>query len=218
MVQDHKSHPGFYSRLFLVPKPNNKWRPVIDLSALNRHLIFPHFQMKTSTSIRNSLQKCEWVTSIDLTDAYYHLPLKRKFHSGFEGIQGNSEFSSDSSVPVFRRLVESGSSKLLCLRKSINLVNLVIFLGFLPNFPKSLWFQLRIFNFWAKCTICFRDWFSHLRKDFFQDRQFLIYRNKVSKAVDVFDRPTAGYNVTSSFKPVKGSSIAVGTQSKLEVV
>jgi len=22
--------PGFYSRIFLVPKPGNKWRPVID--------------------------------------------------------------------------------------------------------------------------------------------------------------------------------------------
>ena len=26
---------GFYSRLFLVPKPGNRWRPVIDLSSLN---------------------------------------------------------------------------------------------------------------------------------------------------------------------------------------
>ena len=26
---------GFYSRLFLVPKPGNRWRPVIDLTSLN---------------------------------------------------------------------------------------------------------------------------------------------------------------------------------------
>jgi hypothetical protein len=31
--------PGFYSRLFLVPKKNGKMRPVIDLSVLNQHLI-----------------------------------------------------------------------------------------------------------------------------------------------------------------------------------
>ena len=29
---------GFYSRLFLVPKPHQKWRPVIDLSRLNTFL------------------------------------------------------------------------------------------------------------------------------------------------------------------------------------
>jgi len=32
--------PGFYSRIFLVPKPGNKWRPVIDLKNLNRYLIY----------------------------------------------------------------------------------------------------------------------------------------------------------------------------------
>ena len=29
---------GFFSRLFLVPKPNKQWRPVIDLSLLNNYI------------------------------------------------------------------------------------------------------------------------------------------------------------------------------------
>ena len=29
---------AFFSRLFLVPKPNNKLRPVLDLSLLNKYL------------------------------------------------------------------------------------------------------------------------------------------------------------------------------------
>ena len=29
---------GFFNRLFLVPKPNNKWRPILDLSNLNPFL------------------------------------------------------------------------------------------------------------------------------------------------------------------------------------
>ena len=53
---------GFYSRLFLVPKPGNCWRPVIDLNSLNKFLTVPEFRMG------------EWVTSIDLTDAYLHVP------------------------------------------------------------------------------------------------------------------------------------------------
>ena len=64
----------FYSRLFLVPKPGNRWRPVIDLSALNKFLAIPKFKMETPESIRASLRKGEWVTSIDsLTPTYMYL-------------------------------------------------------------------------------------------------------------------------------------------------
>ena len=38
---------GFYSRLFLVPKPGNRWRPVIDLSCLNKFLAISKFKMET---------------------------------------------------------------------------------------------------------------------------------------------------------------------------
>ena len=81
---------GFYSRLFLVPKPGNRWRPVIDLSALNKFLGIPKFKMETPESIRTSLRKGEWVTSIDLTDACLHVPIHTqsqkylRFH--FQGV------------------------------------------------------------------------------------------------------------------------------------
>ena len=42
---------GFYSRLFLVPKPGKRWRPVIDL--------IPTFKMETAENIRDSLQEGE---------------------------------------------------------------------------------------------------------------------------------------------------------------
>ena len=73
--------PGFYSRLFLVPKKDS-WRPVIDLSHLNSFLKIPKFKMETPESVRSAIQKGEWVTSIDLTDAYLHVPIhqnSRKF-------------------------------------------------------------------------------------------------------------------------------------------
>ena len=66
---------GYYSRLFLVPKPMKRWRPVIDLSMLNNHLHVPTFKMETAESIRKSIRQGEWVTSIDLTDAYFHVPI-----------------------------------------------------------------------------------------------------------------------------------------------
>ena len=66
---------GFYSRLFLVPKPHQRWRPVIDLSRLNTFLHVEKFKMETPESIRTSLVPGEWVSSIDLLDAYLHIPI-----------------------------------------------------------------------------------------------------------------------------------------------
>ena len=50
---------GYYNRLFLVPKPFKRWRPVIDFSILNSHLHVPTFNMETAESIRKSIQKGE---------------------------------------------------------------------------------------------------------------------------------------------------------------
>ena len=66
---------GFYSRLFLVPKPHQRWRPVIDLSRLNTFLHLEKFKMETPESIRTSLMPGEWVSSLDLLDAYLHIPI-----------------------------------------------------------------------------------------------------------------------------------------------
>ena len=64
---------GFYNWLFLVPKPNNRWRPILDLSKLNEFLKTQSFKMETPEIIRTSLQAGEWVTSIDFNDAYFHI-------------------------------------------------------------------------------------------------------------------------------------------------
>ena len=89
---------GFYSHLFLVPKPGNRWRPVIDLSCLNKFLAISKFKMETPESIRASLRKNEWVTSIDLTDAYLHIPIQP--HS--KSTSGSTTKASLTSSPAFR--------------------------------------------------------------------------------------------------------------------
>ena len=71
-------------------QPGNRWRPVIDLSSLNKFLAIPKFKMETPESIRASLRKGEWVTSIDLANAYLHIPIHTqsqkylRFH--FQGV------------------------------------------------------------------------------------------------------------------------------------
>ena len=69
---------GFFNRLFLVPKPNNKWRPILDLSKLNLFLKAKKFKMETPETIRTSLQQGDWVTSIDFKDAYFHIPIQEQ--------------------------------------------------------------------------------------------------------------------------------------------
>ena len=48
---------------------------MIDLSILNSHLHVPTFKMETAESIRKLIRQGEWATSIDLTDAYFHVPI-----------------------------------------------------------------------------------------------------------------------------------------------
>ena len=117
---------GFYSRLFLVPKPGNRWRPVIDLSSLNKFLVIPKFKMETPESIRASLRKGEWVTSIDLTDAYLHVPIHthsqkylRFHHKGVTYQFVSLPFGLATAPLVFTSLVKE--VKLLALQKGIRL-------------------------------------------------------------------------------------------------
>lgn len=81
LVSDVTSQ-GFYSRLFVVPKPGGKWRPVIDLSSLNAFIDPPKFRMETAAAVRNSVRPGEYAISLDLSDAYLHVPIapsSRKF-------------------------------------------------------------------------------------------------------------------------------------------
>ena len=117
---------GFYSRLFLVPKPGNRWRPVIGHSSLNQYLTVLKFKMETPESIRTSLRQGECVTSIDLSDAYLHIPIhpqSRKFlrfHHKETSYQFTSlPFGLATAPLVFTSLVKE--VKLLALKQDIRL-------------------------------------------------------------------------------------------------
>ena len=71
-----RSSLAFYNRLFLVPKPNRKWRPIFDLSKLN--LFLATFKMETPETIRLSVQKGEWVMLLDFSDVYFHIPIAQR--------------------------------------------------------------------------------------------------------------------------------------------
>ena len=53
----HQPSVGFYSRLFLVRKGTGGWRPVIDLSSLNRFVTLTKCTMETVSSVLGSIRK-----------------------------------------------------------------------------------------------------------------------------------------------------------------
>ena len=72
--------PGFYSRLFVVPKKDGGFRPIINLKLLNKqYLDPPYFRMDTAKDVGLLLQEGDWAASIDLRDAYFHVPISRRF-------------------------------------------------------------------------------------------------------------------------------------------
>ena len=150
---------GFYSRLFLVPKPGNRWRPVIDLSSLNKFLAIPKFMMETPESIQASLRKGEWVTSIDLTDAYLHVPIHthsqkylRFHHKGvtYQFVSLPFGLALQQGIRLHHYLDDwliRAPSKEKCHSQTQALLSLVKDLGFVVNLKKSELHPSQSFDF-----------------------------------------------------------------------
>ena len=66
---------GFYSTFFQVPKKTGDMRPVINLRPLNRYLRKQHFKMDSLTTVLNLVKQGDWAISLDLKDAYMHIPI-----------------------------------------------------------------------------------------------------------------------------------------------
>ena len=71
----HGDLGGHYSLLFPVPKKGGKWRGVLDLRQLNDQLAKEHFKMEGLHTVRETLRQGDWMTSLDLQDAYNHIPM-----------------------------------------------------------------------------------------------------------------------------------------------
>ena len=58
---------------FLVPKKDNKWRAVIDLTYSNSYSPKIHFKMEGIKEVRDLVRLFDFMITIDLKDAYLHL-------------------------------------------------------------------------------------------------------------------------------------------------
>ena len=105
--------PGFYSRLFLVRKATGEWRPIIDLSSLNVFVHCTSFTMETPRSILRALHQGQWLTSLDLKDAYFHIgidPADRHYlrfcHNGTAWQFTVLPFGLSTSPRVFTKILK----------------------------------------------------------------------------------------------------------------
>ena len=60
----------FLSPIFLVPKKDGSYRPVINPRPLNRHIEQVHFKMESLGMMKDLLRQDDWMASVDLKDAY----------------------------------------------------------------------------------------------------------------------------------------------------
>ena len=64
--------------MFVVPKKDGGWRPIINLRKLNAFLSVSHFKMESINSVKDVIQENDYMGKIDLKDAYLTVPVWEK--------------------------------------------------------------------------------------------------------------------------------------------
>lgn len=161
-----ETQSGFYSTLFLVKKKSGKMRPVINLRPLNRYLRKQHFKMETMTKVLNLVKQGDWSFSLDLSDAYLHIPIfpKHRKYLRFcvQGVVYQFKvlcFGPTSAPRVFTKIISVvaaylrkrgirmtiylddwftvNQQKKMLVQDQEEMINLLVRLGFIINVEKS---------------------------------------------------------------------------------
>ena len=76
LTQCVREQGDFLSNIFLRPKNDGTYRMILNLKPFNKYLQYHHFKMDTlKTAVAMVRPNC-YMASIDLTDAYYSVPIK----------------------------------------------------------------------------------------------------------------------------------------------
>ena len=96
----YKEQEGFQSQLFVVRKKDGGQRPIINLKKLNSFVQTEHFKMKGIHMFKDLLKPGDWMTKVNLKDAYFMIPQEvAAVPSGLE-----KPTSSTASLSGCRRL------------------------------------------------------------------------------------------------------------------
>ena len=159
-------HGGFWSTFFLAPKKTGDWRPILNLKPLNRFIKPQSFRMETLASVLRCPIKHRWAASLDLKDAYLHVPISPCYQKWLRfQIDGQAykfvclPFGLSTAPRVFTRVVKEVGAYLK--RRGVNMcqylddwlvyadsraetthhiqlvIQVITSLGFLVNYKKS---------------------------------------------------------------------------------
>ena len=81
-IEPSSGGAGFYSSVFVVPKHTGGLRPILSLKHFNHYMHIPSFKMPTLKTVWQLVQWGDYAFSIDLQDAYLHVPIV-KHHRRF---------------------------------------------------------------------------------------------------------------------------------------
>jgi len=69
------SKGNFTSQIFVVPKKDWGYCPVINLKALNLFVVEKHFRMEGFHMVKNLVENKDWMAKKDMKDAYFLVPI-----------------------------------------------------------------------------------------------------------------------------------------------
>ena len=75
VIEPSSGGAGFYSSMFVVPKPTGGLWPILNLKCFNCYMHVPSFKMPTIRHVLQLIQSGDYAFSIDLQDAYLHIPI-----------------------------------------------------------------------------------------------------------------------------------------------
>ena len=79
-IEPSSGDAGFYSSMFVVPKCTGGLRPILNLKHFNCFMHIPSFKLPTLKNIWQLIQQGDFAFSIDLQEAYLHIPIVKHHH------------------------------------------------------------------------------------------------------------------------------------------
>ena len=94
IVKAQRCQGEFISNLFLVPKKTGDSRPVINLKPLNNFAVKRHFKTETINVARELIYSNDYLASLDLSDAYFSIPIHESYRKFLQFIWKEQLFES----------------------------------------------------------------------------------------------------------------------------